>query len=82
MYVMVGVRAHMRLRLDQPQYQPCKLNYEVDNRDSKTLVKNFKVSKFVEHLASEEDDLEQTDEGWYTLFTGEDKLQEGKGHHW
>jgi hypothetical protein len=64
------------LRLDQPQYQPCELNYEVENEDSKTLVEKFNVSKFFEQLVSEEDDLEQTDEGWYTLFIAEDKLQE------
>ena len=62
--------------LDQPQYQPSALDYEVENEESKTLVENFNVSKFFEQLASEEDDLEQIDEGWYTLFIAEDKLQE------
>jgi hypothetical protein len=34
------------------------------------------VSKLFEQLAFEEDDLELIDEGWYTLFIAEDKLQE------
>jgi len=64
------------LRLDQPQYQPCKLNYVVGNKDSKALVENFNMSKFFEQLVFEEDDLEQIDEEWYSLFIAEDKLQE------
>ena len=66
----------MTLRLDQPQYQPYELNYVVDNKDSKALVENFNMSEFFEQLASEEDDLEQSDEGWYSLFIAQDKLQE------
>ena len=62
--------------LDQPQYQPCELNYVVDNKDGKALVENFNMSEFFEQLASEKDDLKQSDEGWYSLFIAEDKLQE------
>ena len=34
------------------------------------------MSKFFEQLASEEDDLEQIDEGLYALFIAENKLQD------
>jgi hypothetical protein len=40
-------------------------NCAVNNEDSKTLVENFNVSKIFEQLASEEDDVELIDEGWY-----------------
>jgi hypothetical protein len=64
------------LHLDQPQYQLFEINCAVNNEESKTLVENFNASKIFEQLASEEDDLELIDEGWYTLFIAEDKLQE------
>ena len=63
------------MRLDQPQYQPFEINCAVNNEGSKILVENFNMSKVFE-LASREDDLELIDEGWYTLFIAEDKLQE------
>jgi hypothetical protein len=47
----------------------------VKNEDSKNQAENFDVSKIFE-LASEGDDLELIDDGWYTLFIAEDKLQE------
>jgi Asp-tRNA(Asn)/Glu-tRNA(Gln) amidotransferase B subunit len=62
------------LLLDQPQYQYCEIFFAVNKEDIKTLVENFNISKFFEQLASEEGDLELIDEGWYTLFIGEDKL--------
>jgi hypothetical protein len=34
------------------------------------------VSELLEQLALEENDLELLDEGWYTLFIAEDKLQD------
>ena len=46
----------------------------MNNEDSKTLVEN--LSEIFEKLASEYDDLELIDEGWYTLFIAEDNLQE------
>jgi hypothetical protein len=66
------------LRLDQPQYQPSVINCAVNNEDSKhkTLVENFNVSKIFEQISSDGDDLELIDEGWYTMFIAEDKLQE------
>ena len=64
------------MRLDQPKYQPFEINCAVNNENSETLAENFNVSCIFEQLASEEDDLELTDEGWYTLFIAEDKLQE------
>jgi len=64
------------LCLDQPQYRPYEIGCAVNNEESKILVENFNVSKFSEHLATEEDDLELIDDRWFTLFIAEDKLQE------
>jgi hypothetical protein len=34
------------------------------------------VPKFLEQMALQEDEFELLEEGWYTLFIAEDKLQE------
>jgi len=64
------------LRLDQPKYQPFEINCAVNNEEIKTPAENFDVSKMLEQLSFEEDELELIDEEWYTLFIAEDKLQE------